>query len=359
MTTTYTGKVFWANGIPNPNVEVRLFRPRKGQNLGKELTIQPGISSPDGTFTIQIHDSLFLDKALLEELKLLSPQFERIDPQGFNLRDDTRPLLQFAYLLKGRQTQTLMPFHKLHRGYYLPYNIPVDFKPSKDGFAFANSFKPFDPPITLPDWLGVRRILEPYGLCGGMSSAAYDFCLARVDTPKAPDIRKYTSVPKTGTRLHRYLISRSLDTFGTSGGMISKVGDWTLRPDQGLVGTQKLTLDEFPIICQSLDNGQLVVITLIYEHAGDLKELAKKIWLNHQVLAFDYLQTSQDDVTIHIYDSNYPNRDDIDLHIQRVQIGDNGNEAIFGLVSREVVPGKSDLNVRGFFPMPYQSTSPP
>ena len=37
MTTTYTGKVFWANNVPLANVETRLFSADKDGNLGTEL----------------------------------------------------------------------------------------------------------------------------------------------------------------------------------------------------------------------------------------------------------------------------------------------------------------------------------
>jgi hypothetical protein len=358
MTTTYSGQVSWANGVPSPKVEVRLFEPGNGQSMGAELTLQPGVSIADGTFTLQIKDTSHIDSTVLTELEPLSPLFNGIHTGELSLGSDSRPLLQFTYPINGRTFQTLVPFRKLHRSYQLPLNPPVDFLPSRDGFNFLNYFKPFKVPISLPAWLNVNRIPGSYGLCGGMSSAAYDFRLARASNPNAPDIRKYSEVPNTGTLLHRYLLRRSLDTFGTFGIKIAQVSEWTLLPDSGLAGIQKLTLDGLSAIRQKLEDGQCVVISLIYEHASDIKEVVSKIWLNHQVLAYELVQKSPDNFEIKIYDSNHPNRDDVVVDTQRIQVGNSNGQPVFGLASREVIPGDPDKVVRGFFTMDYQPTYP-
>jgi hypothetical protein len=359
MAITYSGRILWANGAPVPNVQVRLFRPLKDQSLGAELTLAPGLSNADGTFTIQSRDSRFLDSSLLSSFDLLSSQFDEINSHGFDLGDDPRPIFQFTFSINGRSVQTQAPLRRLHRGYYLPYNCPVDFLPSRDGFDFVNSFKPFDPLISLPAWLDVSRIPGSYGLCGGMSSAAYDFCLAHTVNTNSPDIRQFHDVPKTGTSLHRYLIRRSLDTFGVAGRLIGRVGDWTLLPDQGSGGVQNLSLVEFSNIFHNLQNGQCGVLTLIYERAANFSEMMQKIWLNHQVLAYGYTATGPDSFKIHIYDSNFKNRDDASLQIHQVQVGSSNGQPIYGLVSREVIPGQLDKEVRGFFSMNYQPSAPP
>ncbi|MEJ2601584.1 MAG: hypothetical protein P8Z00_24890 [Anaerolineales bacterium] len=200
---------------------------------------------------MQIKDTHLIDSTALSQLEPLSSLFDRIHTGELSLGSDTRPLIQFTYPLNGRSVQTLVPFRKLHRAYQLPQNPPVDFLPSRDGFNFLNFFKPFKVPLTLPAWLNVNRIPGSYGLCGGMSSAAYDFRLARASNPKAPNIRKYSEVPNTGTLLHRYLLRRSVDTFGTVGIKIAQVGEWTLFPDRGLAGIQKLTLDGLSAITRN------------------------------------------------------------------------------------------------------------
>ena len=359
MTTAYSGKIFWANNTPIQGAEVRLFEPFKQGKPGPELTLHLGISAADGSFGLSLRESDFLDLDLLSELDPLSARFERVNAPGSHASDPNRPALQVTYKVNGKVVHTYLPFRKLHRGYCLPYNPPVDFIPSRDGFGFVNSFKPFDPPVSFPDWLGLRRIEGVYGLCGGMSSGAYDFRLARQANLKAPNIRKYLAIPKTGTSLHRYLVRRALDTFGAAGNMLAKVGEWTLLPDLGPAGVQKLTMDELPGILQKLDYGQCVVTTLIYVSAPDLKALPAQLANNHQVLAYGYRQPAPDTYEIQIYDSNFPNRDGIVLQAKRVQVGVQSGQPVFGITTREIVPGEMDKNVRGIFEMNYHPALPP
>ena len=359
MPTAYSGKIFWANGAPIQGAEVRLFEPFQNGKPGPDLTLQSGISAADGSFSISLRESNFLDLNLLAELDPLSAQFEQVNAPGSHASDPDRPALQITYPVNGKVVHTYLPFRKLHRGYYLPYNAPVDFIPSRDGFGFVNSFKPYDPPVSFPDWLGLRRIEGVYGLCGGMSSGAYDFRLARQTNPNAFNIRNYPSIPKTGTSLHRFLVRRALDTFGTAGSMLGKVGEWTLLPDVGPAGVQKLTLDELPNTLQKLDYGQCVVTTLIYVSAPDLKALPGQLSNNHQVLAYGYRQPTPDSYEIQIYDCNFPNRDGIVLQAKRVQVGTQNGQPVFGIATHEIVPGEMDKNVRGFFEMNYHPALPP
>jgi hypothetical protein len=359
MTNTYQGQVSWANGAPAENIEVRVFRELKDGSLGMELTLAASSSDAGGNFTVEMRDSTLLHGLLLENFDLLSSEFTDINPLGFDLGGDPRPAVLFTYNLLGEITQTQLPFRKIHRGYRLPYQPPVDFLPSRDGFDFINAFKPFDPMISLPPWLGIKPIPGCYGLCGGMSAGAYDFRLAKLCQPGAPDIRQYDSVPKTGTRLHRYLIRRSLDTFGSAGRYAGRVGDWTLLPDHGLGGVQNLSFNEFPGILLNLRYGQCLVLALIYEHANDFGEMLQKIWRNHQVLAYGWKETGPNTYEIPIYDSNYKNRDDIVLKIEQVHVGETIDGPILGMQTREVIPGKPTKIVRGFFQMNYQASLPP
>ncbi len=355
----YTGKVFWQNGAPVAGVEVRIYEPGTGQSpLGPELTVAPGHSQADGSFAVQTQPSSFIDDTVVTNLEPLSHLFDTVDTLGQSLGLEPRPQIQFGYSVKGRSVSDLRPFRKLHRGYRLSRNPPVDFKPSKDGFVFQNQFKAFELPITIAKWIETSRIPDTYGLCGGMSAAAYDFCLAHLGNPESPDIRQYRAVPNSGTVLHRYLLRRTMDSFGPAGLMIVKTGDWSLLPSRGPAGTCKLTLDEFKAIRQRLDEGQCVCLALIYEHASNLIELATKIWLNHQVLAYGYAETGPGKFEIAIYDSNYPDQDAV-LIAQRQPVGEVNDPPVDGLVTKEFVPGRLDKEVRGFFDMPYQPASPP
>ncbi len=359
MNNLYSGKIFWANGAPLQGAQLRLLEPGLAAGPGAELSEQHSTSSSDGSFSLGLKSSSFFDFDLLAELEPLSPQFDRMSAPGLHPSDTGRPTLQVAFKVNDKDAQVSLPFRKLHRGYFLPYNPPVDFLPSRDGFAFVNFFKPFDPPVSFPDWLGLRKIQGAYGLCGGMSSAAYDYRLARLSNPAQANIRSYTNIPNTGTTLHRFLLRRSLDTFGTAGTMIAKVGEWTMLPDLGAAGTQKLSLDELPDILQKLDHGQCVVTTLVYASTNDIRALPAQICENHQVLAYAYDQPVPGTYHIHIYDSNFPSRDQAMLEAKKVQVGTLNGQPVFGLATNEIVPGEMTKLVRGFFEMPYQPAQPP
>ena len=359
MSHTYSGRIQWANGLAVPNVEVRLFRQLTDHSLGMEITEEPGWSNADGDFIILLRDSQLIDNELIAEYDLLSSEFEAVDPGGFDLGMELRPIIQFMLEIKGQQVLFESPFRRIHRGYHLPYNSPVDFIPSRDGFDFPNLFTFSKPLISLPFGLSDKLIPGSYGLCGGMSAAAYDYRLASLSDPDQPDIREYHAPPNTGTRLHRYLFRRSLDTFGLAGCNIGRVGDWTLLPDDGLAGVRCLSLGTLSEILLRLQRGQCVVLALIYQRASTFSEMLQKIWLNHQVLAYGYQSLGADQYQISIYDPNYKNQDQVRLHIEQVQVGSNSDGPVYGIQIVEEIPSRPDKEVRGMFPMTYQPCKPP
>jgi hypothetical protein len=359
MTITYSGRILWANNIPVPDVEVRLFRQLTDHSLGMEMTKAPGLSLANGDFTICIRDSRLIDGALLSAYDLLSSEFEVVNPGSFDLGLELRPIIQFNLKIKEQQVLFESPLRRIHRGYHLPYNFPVDFLPSRDGFDFPNSFSFFRSSISLPFGLADRDIPDCYGLCGGMSAAAYDYRLACVTDPTSPDIREYHKPPTARTRLHRYLLRRSLDTFGSLGCNVRRVGDWTLLPDNGPCGVRFLSKQELPSILLRLQRGQCVVLALIYERASTFVEMIKKIWQNHQVLAYNYQQLGPGQYQISIYDPNHENQDEVKLQIEQIQVGSDSDGSAFGIQIYEQVPNRSDKEVRGIFPMTYQPCSPP
>ena len=125
-----------------------------------------------------------------------------------------------------------------------------------------------------------------------------------------------------GTRLQRYLFQRQMDSLGGLGEALIKVAQWTSLPDDTTVGTMRRTADEFNLLRQKLDEGNLVILALIYARATSLKELAKLIFNNHQVLAHAYQQDNNGAVTIHVYDPNLPAQDDVDIHAEPVVLSE-------------------------------------
>ena len=362
MVINFNGKVSLANGaVIDPCVtelQVRVFDFDPGPGNDDELTVEAGSADESGKFRVKINPSRYLDVREVDKASRADLQFDESNWSPDPMFDLPQPYVQFDYKFLGKPRRFRAPIRPFQRTYYLPHFPALEFIPSQHGFHFINSFPPFDPPFTLPEWLKKVKIGKNYGLCGGMSSGAYDFLLAGRSVPE------YTEPPKTGTRLHRYLLKRSIDTFGLAGEHLAKVARWSLRPDEGLYGTQRMTMDELPGVLQRLDDHQPVVIAQVRQAAKDYGELAQKIWDNHQLLAIGYKQPKSNEYDIQLYDPNYRNRDDVRLHIECYQVGEatfpHGEiQPIYAARCQQKGPANLTTVVRGFFPMNYTPAAPP
>jgi hypothetical protein len=241
--------------------------------------------------------------------------------------------------------------------FYLPENPPLEFLPSSHGFKFLNRFSGYFLPYSTPAFLSSRKVSSKYGLCGGMCSAAYDFALA--DRP----IPTFSDVPEQGTRLQRYLFQRQMDSLGGLGQEVVKVAQWTSLPDDTLVGVMRRTADEFTRFRRKLDQKNLVILALIYEHATTLAELSRLIFDNHQVLAYAYQPSPAGGFAIQVYDPNLPGRDDVVIQADPVVLGEestpSGSQPVMGLKSTQLAGSILYRTVRGFFVMPYMPVKPP
>jgi hypothetical protein len=273
------------------------------------------------------------------------------------LGDIYLPYLKFNYTFNG-----LIRTHEASLGlfqtkFFLPENPPLEFLPSTHGFKFTNSFSGYFLPFSTPAFMGSSKVTSQYGLCGGMSFAAYDFILAGRAIPR----RRGT--PRQGTKLQRYLFRRQMDSLGGVGQQVIKVAQWTSLPDDTLLGTQSRTLAEFNQVQPKLEDRNLVVLALIYEHASTLKELARLIFNNHQVLAYAYQVRPSGSITIRVYDPNLPARDDVVIQCEPTVLGEvdspTGLQPVPGLKATQLVGGSFYKNVRGFFIMPYEPVKPP
>jgi hypothetical protein len=190
-----------------------------------------------------------------------------------------------------------------------------------------------------------------------MCAAAYDFILAGKAIPKNIE------APNQGTRLQRYLFQRQMDSLGGLGEALVKVAQWTSLPDDTSVGTYRRTMDEFNQLRQKLDEGNLVILALIFAHATSLQELSRQIFSNHQVLAYGYQQDAAGAITIHIYDPNLPAQNDVDIYAEPVVVGEvasnSVSQTVMGLKPTELVGEIFYKHVRGFFAMPYTPVKPP
>ena len=359
MAENFAGKVCFANGIPAQGVLVRVFdkdEPGKGDD---DLTIDPGRSDTAGQFTVRFEPSRYLD------YNTIQTQEPRNLPWDWTLTTRTRrlpditdiylPYFEFRYTFNGRRcvhTAFMMPFQAEFR---LPEIPAFDFKPSIHGFKFVNNFSGYPLPFSIPNLPHLSAVGKNYGLCGGMSCAAYDFLLA------GRSISSITTAPAQGSTFQQYLYRRQVDTFGGFGEYVAKFGQWMVLPDDTILGTQKRTYDEFEEIRAKLDDGNAVVLGIVYVGGGDSLE----IWNNHQVLAYGYSEISATTIDINIYDPNYPQKDDITIRAERIPVGTTfvpgvppRKRTVLGFKCTQKVLNRNE-NVRGFFAMPYLPVVPP
>jgi hypothetical protein len=349
-----TGYVLFANGEPAPGVEVRVFDRDAESKHDDDLTVTAGVSDNRGRFTVVYEPLRYLDMGGSREGDTPSQPFNIVGARLPDLTDVYLPYLHFMYTFRDqprRHNASLVPFQDEFR---LPETQPVDFLPSRNGLPFVNSFSGYFLPFSIPNFGGPKKVPQTYGLCGGMCSAAYDYALKKRTVPPG------NKIPKQGSRMQRYLYRRQIDSFGALGQMIVKVAQWTTLPDDTALGVQRRTAEEWSQIRPRLSDGSLVILALVYEKAHDLKQLARVIFNNHQVLAYGYRETAEDSFEIKVYDPNFPRRDDVVLRMQRVmlEVGENAM-ALEGLSGNQYIGEKLHKPVRGFFDMPYVPVTPP
>lgn len=255
------------------------------------------------------------------------------------------------------------------------------FRPSIHGFKFHNSFTGSPVPAryrNLADMVGIDLGLNApmdYGLCGGMSASAADFYLAGRDLPTR------STPPGEGDALFDYLSTRQVDSLGPAFVMALKFAEWmTYKDHDAGVATSKdaapppssstpaskpsssspsrgsryappdiaiQTAAELPAIYDKLDNGELVVLGLVFVKAG-----TGMLWENHQVLAYSY-DRDDNGASLKIYDPNYPSDDGVVITIRPYEPGSEALKCELQPTRRRAKP------VRGLFEMPYTPKTPP
>ncbi len=359
MIIQFSGKVTYADGTPMPGVTVRVWDRDAPGKQDDELTTLPGLSDSEGSFSVSYNPAQFMDY-LTADLPDISLPFLHI---GGSLRipdptDLLLPYLQCSYTILAQPRQATFALSPFQREFRLPELPAANFVPSRDGFHFTNCFPGYPLPFSIPDWLGASKVDRAYGLCGGMSSSAYDFLLASRPIPANSE------PPKTGTRLHRYLFRRSVDTFGPMGASLAQISQWMLLPDDTPLGKYKRTYDAFQHVQKRLADQNLTVIALLYVGAQNIAEVGRQIWNNHQVLAFGIQYINEETIDLNVYDPNLPGRDDVVIHLKRVQVGESQNPSqpgapIWGLQCKQMVAGQDYRPVLGFLEMPYTPVKPP
>lgn len=246
-----------------------------------------------------------------------------------------------------------------------PARSSAEFKPSVHGFAFVNRFEGTPP---LPKSLrndqttigAIAKLIashagdaqSAYGLCGGMSAAAADLFLSRVD--RLPS----KSVPANGSPLFEYLVQRQTDSLGAAALMALKFAEWMTLPDAAddFGGVEGRTALELPELLQRLEANELVPIGLVYSRAGE-----GALWDNHQVLAYGCSREGERIVRIHLYDPNWPSDDNAELRVtlsaplasKEASTPAEQPVVVNRATTRQVGSRGRERTVRGFFAMPY------
>jgi hypothetical protein len=223
----------------------------------------------------------------------------------------------------------------------------TEFRPSRHGFAFVNSFSGSRLPLPLAALEERLKLPDRFGLCGGMCFAAADFYLSgrplREEVP-AP------APPEQGTALYAYLHQRQSASVGPMAIMATKFLDWMQTPEAGADGTHERTAAEVEAMVQAAHEGKPVVVGLVLVDARE----SRAVWNNHQVLLYGVRHGDGAAMpTLLIYDPNYPGRDDVVL---RWVTGEDPRwERVAPVEGRR----PHITRVRGFFQMPYEPAVPP
>lgn len=355
MAQVLKGKVLFANGEPISNVQVRIFdkdAPDKGDD---DLTVEEGLSDEAGRFEVHFAPSKFLDFVSLggDEAEDVPSDWTE-ETQGLRLPDVTdiyRPYAQFSYTFNGQPRVHKVFLNPFKREFRLPEMPPVDFTPSAHGFRFINRFPGYYLPFSVPVLPEIFEVKGAYGLCGGMSAATYDFMLAGRSIPEKED------VPDRGTDLHRYLLRRQNDSFGRLGAQIVRFVRWAALPDDGPSGTWRKSFEEWEGLRVKLDDRNLQPLGLVYISTRE----SLNIWENHQVLAHAYTLRDDSAFDIHLYDPNFPLRDDVYLRCEPVEITPKRESGTLlqGIRTIQRVGDRDVRPVRGFFAVPYVPVKPP
>lgn len=240
----------------------------------------------------------------------------------------------------------------------------AEFRPSQHGFRFRNAFSGSPLPKEL-NGLGLS-LLAPsrYGLCGGMSFCAADYFAARRPIPSAE------AIPAHGSALYERLYARQVESFdGMSAPLM--FADWMARPDDGPLGTRRLTLGTLPGIVAELELGRPVILGLVLTSAAKHEPL----WENHQVLAYAARTRAgrggAGAVTeLRVYDPNHPGNDEVVVRCVPRVVGMAATPGavttaapVLGLACTLVAPQGDrparEKAVRGLFAMRYEPAAPP
>jgi len=198
-------------------------------------------------------------------------------------------------------------------------NTVPGFVPSVHGLHFANRWPP-GPTLRFgvldPRLVGIGDASA--GLCGGMAWFVRERFQAGVPVP--PD----TAPPVYGTPLFKAIVRRQVQSL-----------DWFRGPlrfwwmgGRGAAAARQRTLEhEWPRIRATIDSGQLALVGLVRHSGWNPWHLTQ----SHQVIAHAYsVDPASGDITLRLYDPNWPNRDDVTVTLSSGGSRQSTGESLVG-----------------------------
>ncbi|HEV7653410.1 MAG TPA: hypothetical protein VGP36_01560 [Mycobacteriales bacterium] len=174
----------------------------------------------------------------------------------------------------------------------------LEFRPSRDGFRFGNSW-PRGAPVTLAG-IGFGRVYG--GLCGGMAYEARRAWLAGETLPED------TVAPAAGPLADR-LFQAQMQSLGLPAGPARYL--WFQLPPMDR-GRRELTLTHgLPGVRRALAAGVPPLLGLVRVVTWD----PRKVVENHVVLGYGLTESPDGQAEIAVYDPNHPGDDGVRLRV--------------------------------------------
>ena len=201
-------------------------------------------------------------------------------------------------------------------------NTVEGFTPSVNGLHFANRWEP-GPTVRLglidPRWVGVGDAKA--GLCGGMSVFVRERFAAGQPIPA--DVTS----PANGSPLFKVIVRRQIMSLDF---LRVPLRFWRAASMDTAALARRTLETEWPRIRADIDAGRLAMVGLIRHHGWNPMLLDR----DHQVLAYAYeTDGPAGPTTLHLYDPNWPDRDDVTLHLSTAGLRQSTGEPLLGVIS--------------------------
>ena len=201
-------------------------------------------------------------------------------------------------------------------------NAVPGFIPSVNGLHFANNWEP-GPTIRLgvidPRLVGVGDAKS--GLCGGMTL----FVRERFEAGRP--IPADVTAPANGSPLFRAIVRRQVQSLDW---MRVPLAFWLAAVMRPATLARRTLEVHWPRIRTEIDAGRPAMVGLVRHHGPNPMQLDR----DHQVLAFAYeTDGPSGTITIRLYDPNWPDRDDVVIHLSTAGFGQSSREPLLGLIS--------------------------